>query len=305
MAWASLALLFSAGLGADAPVADRRPELAYTQHMNIVFAERDGVGLLMDIFTPTGASNGLGIVDVASGSYFSSRDKLNDHKKARMFDIFCGKGYTVFAVRPGSRPKYALPEMMENVYTGIRWVKAHAKEYGVDPDRLGLTGASAGGHLCSLAAVTPQPADPNAKNPLDRFDTRVRAVVAFFPPSDFLNYGAKELSPESVRTVSPLFGDILFPGGIKNQSNEEIYDAIVKLSPARQITSEAPPFLLFHGTADFLVPIKQSKLFLAALKEKGVPAELIIKQGGGHPWPTIHEEVQVAADWFDSQLAGK
>ncbi|MFO0944598.1 MAG: prolyl oligopeptidase family serine peptidase [Planctomycetota bacterium] len=305
MAWAFILLLSTVATGADAPAANKKPELSYTQHQNIVFAEQDGVGLLMDIFTPTGASNGLAIVDVASGSYFSSRDKLNDHKKARMFDIFCGKGYTVFAVRPGSRPKYSLPEMLENVHTGIRWVKAHAKEYNVDPDRLGLTGASAGGHLCSLAAVTPQAADPSARDLLAKFDTRVRAVVAFFPPSDFLNYGAKELSPESVRTVSPLFGDILFPGGIKNQTNEEIFEAVAKLSPARQVTSDAPPFLLFHGTADFLVPIKQSKLFLAALKEKGVPAELIIKQGGGHPWPTIHEEVQVAADWFDSQLAGK
>ena len=79
-----------------------KAEAAYVQHQDIVFADVDGVGLLMDIFTPTGKSNGLGIVDVASGAWFSDRGKINDHKRARMFDTFCGRGYTVFAVRPGS-----------------------------------------------------------------------------------------------------------------------------------------------------------------------------------------------------------
>lgn len=296
----ALSVCLAGDAGATAPAANPLP---YTQHMNVVFAEMDGVGLLMDIFTPTGKPNGLAIVDIASGSYYSTRSKLNDHKKAKMFDIFCGRGYTVFAVRPGSRPKFSIPEMLANAKLGIRWVKEHAAEYQIDPDRLGLTGASAGGHLCSLAAVTAEPGDSSASDPLLRHDTRVKAVVAFFPPTDFIRFGVKELSVESVHAIAPMFGNILLPGGIKNQSNEELYDAVVKMSPARQVTSEAPPFLLFHGTADMLVPIKQSKIMVEALQKVGVPAELIIKKGGGHPWPTIHEEVAVAADWFDKQLA--
>lgn len=68
------------------------------------------------------------------------------------------------------------------------------------------------------------------------------------------------------------------------------------------MTEKAPPFLLIHGDADPLVPLQQSQKMLAALKAKNVPAELIVKAGGGHPWFTIHEEVQVIADWFDKQL---
>jgi dipeptidyl aminopeptidase/acylaminoacyl peptidase len=71
------------------------------------------------------------------------------------------------------------------------------------------------------------------------------------------------------------------------------------------VTSQAPPFLIIHGDADPLVPLAQSEKLLAALKAANVPAELIIKKGGAHPWPTIHEEVQVMADWFDKQLASK
>jgi dipeptidyl aminopeptidase/acylaminoacyl peptidase len=77
---------------------------------------------------------------------------------------------------------------------------------------------------------------------------------------------------------------------------------MTQISPARLVTLHAPPFLLIHGDADPVVPLQQSERMMAALQEKGVPAELIIKRGGGHPWLTIHEEVQVIADWFDKQL---
>lgn len=297
----SYALLVGVLLAAE-PVAEAKTDLPYVQQMNVVFAESDGIGLLMDIFTPTGKRNGLAIVDVASGSYESSRAKLNDHKKAKMFDIFCARGYTVFAVRPGSRPKFSIAEMLANLNLGIRWVKAHAKEYDIDPNRLGLTGASAGGHLACLAAVTAEDGDPNASDPLKREGTRVNAVVAFFPPTDFINYGKKPFTIDSIRLISPLFGNTLFPGGIDKLSNEEVYAAVEKLSPARLVTSAAPPFILFHGTADPLVPLRQSQYMIDALKKAGVPAELVIKKGGGHPWPTIHEEVEIAASWLDKQL---
>jgi dipeptidyl aminopeptidase/acylaminoacyl peptidase len=68
------------------------------------------------------------------------------------------------------------------------------------------------------------------------------------------------------------------------------------------VTPTAPPFLLIHGDADPVVPLQQSERMVAALKEKGVSAELIVKRGGGHPWLTIHEEVQILADWFDTRL---
>jgi len=120
-------------------------DLPYVQHENVIYADMYGVALVMDVFVPTGKPNGLGIVDVASGAWHSDRGKINDHKRAQFYSIFGGKGYTVFAVRPGSITKFTAPEMLVNLKTGIRWVKQHSADYKIDPLRIGLTGASAGG----------------------------------------------------------------------------------------------------------------------------------------------------------------
>lgn len=279
----------SAARAADAP---------YVQHQNLVYAESDGIGLLMDVFTPTGKSNGLAIVDVASGSWYSDRGKINDHKRAQMYDIFCGRGYTVFAVRPGSRTKFSAPEMLGNLNQGIRWVKNHDKEYNIDRTRLGLCGASAGGHLASLAAVTAM--DDEGDKP----GTRVKAVAVFFPPTDFTNWGGAKVTPDGASRISKTVSGILYPGGVTTQTNEEVFAQMEKISPAKQVTAHCPPFLIYHGDADPLVPLQQSQVFVEELKKCNVPAELIVKPGGGHPWPTIHEEVAKVADWFDAKLPG-
>lgn len=239
-------------------------DLPYAQQENIVYAEIHGTGLLADVFTPTNTSaelpgHGLGIVDIASGSFYSDRGKINDHKKAKMYDIYCGQGYTVFAIRPGSITKYTGMEMNENVKTGIRWAKSQAATYGIDPERLGLTGASAGGYLATYAAVTPQ-------GPL-------RHLERFF-----------------------------FEGGFDGKTPEEIAARSKELSPAQQVGEAAPPMLFIHGDADTTVKLEQSEIMVKALKDKGHSAELIVKKGGGHPWPTIPEEVAVMCEWFNQHL---
>lgn len=280
---ASLAVLFclTTAAGADLP---------YTQHENIVYGDVHGVALVMDIFTPNGNRNGVGIVDVASGAYHSDRGKIRDHKRAQMYDIFGEKGYTVFAVRPGSITKFNVPEMISHVNMGIRWVKEHAADYEIDPQRLGITGASAGGHLACLAAVT---ADDK---------TRVKAAGVFFPPTDLLKWGENELDIHSDNGIARRIRRLVPIDPADADNDGAIKEKLAKISPARQVTAEAPPFLLIHGDADFLVPLQQSQVMVAALKNAGVPAELIVKKGGGHPWLTIHEEVRVLADWFDKQL---
>ena len=125
--------------------------------------------------------------------------------------------------------------------------------------------------------------------------TRVKAVAVFFPPTDFLDFGGKMLDSRD-----ELYGRLL-RGAAKPQA-EDAAQLLKQISPAHLVTRGAPPFLLIHGDADPVVPLQQSERMLAALKEAGVPAELIVKKGGGHPWFTIHEEVRILADWFDKQL---
>lgn len=267
----------------------------YSQKIDVIYGEAHGLGLLMDVFIPKGEVNGLGIIDVVSGAYHSDRGKIRDHAMAQLYAILCSRGYTVFAIRPGSRPRFTCLEMDGHLKTGIRYVKQHAPEYHVDPERLGLTGASAGGHLALLAAVTPQEARPDAKSPSLRQNTRVKAAAIFFPLTDFLDWNGSPANPS-------FLGDLLFLGGAKGHSEEEIKDRAREISPARLVKAPVIPFLFIHGDADPLVPLQQSQKMVEAIRAVGGSAELLVKKGGGHPWLTIFEEVKVMADWFDRHL---
>jgi len=289
----SLACLFALVLFMKPVTAAETPVLPYHQQKNVVYAEVHGVGLLLDIFTPRGPSNGLAIVDVASGAYHSDRGKIRDHKRARMFDIFCSRGYTVFAIRPGSIAKFNGPEMLENVNRGILWVKDHAKEYQIDPDRLALLGASAGGHLACMAAVSANGRDSK---------TRVKAIGVFFPPTDLMNYGGLKIDIRGNDALANSIRRLITPKGSETIDEDKLDELRTAFSPARLVTPGLPPFLLIHGTADFMVPLQQSRTMVAALEKAHVPVTLIVKEGGGHPWPTIHEEVEKMADWIDGQL---
>jgi acetyl esterase/lipase len=279
-----------------ASLAQETGQSPFTQKIDVVYGEVHGTGLLMDVFTPTGKPNGLAIVDVVSGAWHSDRNKIRDHTLAQVFNIYCGQGYTVFALRPGSRTRYTALEMAANVRTGIRYVKQHAAEYKIDPERLGLTGASAGGHLAALVAVTPEDGKPESDKPLLRQSTKVKATAVFFPPTDFLDWDGKPANFD-------LLGDLLFLDGTKGHSEEQIKERATQISPARLVKSTPVPFLLIHGDADPLVPLQQSQKMVEVLKAAGGTAELIVKKGGGHPWLTIPAEVKVMADWFDKNLA--
>jgi acetyl esterase/lipase len=280
-------------------------QIPYSQRENVVYGEADGVGLVMDIFTPARDGNGRGIIDVISGAWHSDRGKIRDHARAQTFQILCGKGYTVFAVRPGSITKFSAPEMLAHINDGIHWVKEHADDYKIDRDRLGLMGASAGGHLACLAAVTAEVGKTDVSNGAKMADTRVKAVAVFFPITDFLNYNGKAIDARANSEMGSLIRRLAFPQGLADATDTEINGTLRDISPARLVTSESPPFLLMHGDADPVVPLQQSEIMVAALKRANVSAELIVKHGGGHPWPSIHEEVKVLTDWFDKQLGPK
>ena len=290
-----LGSLLVALLTAVGGLAQDASSVPYDQKIDVVYGEVHGTGLLMDIFIPKEKTNGLGIIDVVSGAYHSDRGKIRDHATAQMYKILCSHGYTVFAVRPGSRSRYTGLEMVEHVKTGIRFVKEHSKEHKIDPERIGITGASAGGHLATLAAVTPEEGKSDAKSPVLRQSTNVKAAAVFFPPTDFLDWEGRSANFE-------VLGDLLFLGGTNGHSEAEIKDRASSISPARLVKAPVIPFLFIHGDSDPLVPLQQSQKMVETLKAAGGSAELIVKKGGGHPWLTISAEVKVTADWFDHHL---
>ena len=102
---------------------------------------------------------------------------------------FIRRGYTIFAVVHGSQPKYTIPEILLDMHRAVRYVRHNAKQYDVDPGRIGIYGGSAGGHLSLMQGTAGNAGNPTAVDPVERASSRVQAVACFFPPTDFLNYG--------------------------------------------------------------------------------------------------------------------
>ncbi len=290
------AMVLFAVLSAPLVAGAQDQDAHYDRTLDAVYATINGVDFHMDVFVPNGTppagflgpndrGKGLGIIDVVSGAWHAGRGKLRDHEQARIFSIFTAHGYTVFAVRPGSLPDYDALDMVDQVRRAIRYIKAHASDWNIDPDRLGLTGASAGAHLAALAAVTQDKT------------SSVKAVGLFFPPTDFLDWENRSLS-----SVAEQLGDLLFQGGVAGKTEAEIRARAEAISPARQVSGPVPPMRIYHGDADPLVPLQQSEHFVAILKAAGNEAELKVKKGGGHPWLTIPFEVMDMANWFDEAL---
>ena len=298
-----VALIVAISFFLSPPHINAKEGPGFVQTQDVVFAEVHGTGLLMDIFTPTGTANGKAIVDIASGAWYSDRGKIRDHTLAQVYSTFCGRGYVVFAIRPGSKTRYTALEMDQHVKLAIRHVKENATKYNIDANKLGLTGASAGGHLATLAALTPVASDPNAKNKLDRHDTSVAAVAVFFPPTDFLEWrDGKMVDP---KVLGPLLGVGVSSAkevALNGKSDEELYELAKAISPLYQVQKPTIPFLLIHGDADEVVPLSHSQKLVNAIQSAGGSAELIVKEGGGHPWLTLPVEVALMADWFDKQF---
>jgi acetyl esterase/lipase len=279
---------------------------------DVIYGRKFGTALTLDVFKPE-KPNGFGLIHVVSGGWYSSHEAVNQG----FVQPFLDRGYTVFAVVHGSQPKYTIPEILEDMHRAVRYIRHHAKDYGVDPEKLGIFGGSAGGHLSLMQGVAGKEGDPKAKDEIDRESSRVAAVACFFPPTDFLNYGKQGEVAIGGGTLKDFRAPFDFheympnsvQPGRKNTfvpiTDEEKVLAITKqISPKYHASSDDPPTLIIHGNADFLVPIQQSELMVEALKKNGVETQLVVREGAGHGWAKLGEDLSILADWFDKHLRG-
>jgi acetyl esterase/lipase len=285
--------------GADAP--------SFTRKEDVIYGRKFGTALTLDVITPA-KPNGAAVIVAISGGWFSSHDGINPAGYRELLS----RGYTVFAVVHGSQPKFAIPEILKDMHRATRYIRAHARDYAIDPERIGITGGSAGGHLSLMQATAGDLGDPKSKDPIDRVSSRVQAVACFFPPTDFLNYGEPGKIALGRGTLAAFKAPFDFTElNPKTRSFDLITDeqkrlAIGKeISPVYHATSEAPPTLIIHGDADTLVPIQQGQVMIAALKKVGVPAELVVKHGVGHTFKGMEKEPVKIVDWFDKYLKTK
>jgi acetyl esterase/lipase len=297
---AGLVLVLAAGL---CPAAD---EPAYTRQEDVIYARKFGTALTLDVITPKEKANGAAVLVMVSGGWFSAHEGINPANYGELL----GRGYTVFAVVHGSQPRFTIPEAVADVNRAARFVRSRAKQYNIDPDRIGVTGGSAGGHLSLMLGTAGKDGDPNARDPVERASSRVQAVACFFPPTDFLNYGQpgeEALGGGTLNNFKAPFDFVEMDP--KTRSFRQITDPEKRreigraISPITHVSAKSAPTLILHGDADKLVPIQQAEEFVARMKEAKVPVELVVKKGASHGWPGMAQDQKTIADWFDKYLA--
>lgn len=285
-------------------------EPAYTRQ-EVIYGRPFGTALTMDVFAPKKDVNGAAVVLAISEGWYSDHAKIAKNIPLYV-EPFLARGYTVFAVVHGSNPKYALPENIEDLHRAIRFIRCNADTYGIDPDRIGSMGDSAGGHLSLMLGAAGRQADPGAAELVDRTSSHIQAVVAFFPPTDFLNWGEQGKRMLGQHPSVPLEGAFDFQifdaqsNSFRRVTDLKKREAIGReVSPISHVTRDDAPALLVVGDADNLIPPQQSRIMAAKLKAAGVPSELIVMQGGGHDEVTVREHIPQALAWFDKYLAKK
>ena len=294
--------VFLASANLVSAVADEAP---FKRTEDVIYGRKFGVALTMDVITPE-KPNGLGVILVVSGGWFSAHEAINP----AFFGEVAKRGYTVFAVVHGSQPKFSIPEILGDMHRAVRFIRHHANDYGVDPNRLGIMGGSAGGHLSLMQGTAGVEGKADAPDPVERESSRVQAVACFFPPTDFLNYG-KEGEIAIGRGVLKGFRA---PFDFEEMSEEthhfvEITDEAKiqeigrQISPITHVSADDAPTLIIHGDADKLVPIQQAELIIDKLRAEGVEAKLITKPGAEHGWADLPADMAKFADWFDRHLA--
>lgn len=254
---------------------------------NIVYSKTSGLDLKMDIYRPDPAIATKAAVVVLHGGAWIGGDK-KDMKP--LCEALAKQGLLAASVQYRLAPKTRWPGFYDDAQTAVRYLRENAAKLGIDRNRIGATGASAGGHLALLLGFTETRNRTSAE--YARHSSRVRAVFDIFGPTD--------MSRDYPASYDMLFHTIL--GKPKAQSSAEIKAA----SPVNFIDRLSSPVFIIHGTADPVVPVAQSKWLESKLKLNGTSVEARYISGMKHEIPSTNSEVMKAMQdgiaWLKAQL---
>jgi acetyl esterase/lipase len=277
-------------------------ERGYKRTEDVIYGRKFGTSLTLDVFQPATA-NGYGVIFLVSGGWLSSRDTPNMVTiNVDSIRLFLDTGYTVFAVVHSSQPKFTIPEAVQDLHRAVRFIRHNAAAYSVNPGHLGITGSSSGGHLALMIATQGGMGNTNSPDPVERESSAVQAAAVFFPPTDFLNWGAPGVDAVGLGTMADL--KAAFGPRAETAAERQIYGK--EISPVYFITSNLPPVVIIHGDADPGVPFQQSEWFIQRAREAGASIpKLVVRHGKGHGWGRFwesREDIQVFNDFFDQHL---
>jgi acetyl esterase/lipase len=280
-----LPLAFLVLILGEAPCA---PEVAITP--DVVYGHDYGMALTFDVLKPKEA-NGAGLLFMVSGGWVSRW--FPPAANSPLWRALVEKGFTLFVVRHGSSPKFVVPEVIGHVDRAVRYIRLHARDYGVDPARLGVYGMSAGGHLSLVVGTGGDDGDPAAKDPVLQGSSRVAAVVAWCPPTDLRGMTLRVDGQGKLVGKYKAFPALRF-------EEEKAADC----SPLCHVSPDDPPTLLIHGDKDMLVPIRHSRRIHEAFEKHKVTSELMVARGSGHGFQGEHLKrgIEAMVAWFEKHL---
>lgn len=275
-----------------------------------IYGRKDGMALTMLMLTPIEHSNGKAIISVVSGNWVSSYN--NAAFFVNLAKVYINNGYTVFATMHGSQPKYAIPDEITDLKRAVRFIRFNAKEFHIDANHIGITGASSGGHLSLMVGLSDDKIDSTSRDPINKVSSRVQAVAVFYPPTDFLNWGQANANMSQAKAVLTVAG-VVSAFDYKEYNNLtrtykpvtdslKVLEITKQISPIYSVSPDDPPVLIIHGDADKTVPLQQSESIIQKLNAANIPNQLIIKKGAGHGWRNQEEEEKIMLDWFNKYL---
>jgi alpha-L-fucosidase 2 len=246
---------------------------------DVEYGRAGSVSLKLDAFVPDGSGPFPAIIWVHGGGFVAG-DKAPYPKS--LLDPLVKEGFAWFSVNYRLAPKYPFPAETDDVESAVHYIKVHAEQYKVDPNRLVLMGESAGGHLVSFVGAKHDP------------ENSVAGVVSFFGEHDLVERTHTKGPCMVDGKVVPNPGPICLSPGLAaflgiHDPGPEAERVIRDASPATYIRKDMPPYLLIHGSKDFNVPIEQSYLMCKAMKKAGASCELIAIEGGAHGRGTLEK----------------
>lgn len=232
---------------------------------NIVYATPEGQEVRLDLDLPEEGAGPFPLVIMIHGGGWSSGSRENFTSPELVED-----GFAVATIDYRLAPQFQFPAFIQDVKSAIRFLRSHAGEYHIQPDKIGLWGSSAGGHLAVLAALSDKDRTWDVGDNLE-VSSSVQAVVDWFGPTTF--QGLENASESAKNTVRQAFGS----------------DSLVwrQASPLFLVHRGAPPFLIMHGLQDKLVPFSQSQQLYDSLRGAEVSAKLVQVNHAGHDFRNV------------------
>ena len=277
---------------------------------NVIYGMYSGLALLMDVHHPD-QPNGYGLVLVPGSGWHRALSYAAEPITGGRSALFAfvptllEGGNTLFVVNHRAAPRFRWPAAFEDVQRAVRFVRAHAENYGIDGQQIGAVGYSSGAHLVSLLGVVDGVGNREDPDPINRVSASVQCVVASATPTALGDYVDGD-----VDNVASFMGQLPpAPGSHAGSAEARAYR---EASPITHVSGSSAPILLIHGDADEVVPFRQSELMVEAAEDVGATVKLIRVPGGGHgfarnvssrsEWPDVFGETN---SWLQHHLANR